>query len=281
MAFRVTGTPSLYLRSFGFATTVVPHKDRATKLQYLKDYRAGLRLKGLPTGGRGTKYTPEPEQHAANSRAWLKKLYADPERHKAFRTKQKKHYHKHKVKLSAKSRAKRQALKLLVITHYGGKCAHCPETELEFLTLDHVADDGNAHRAELGKKCIYRFARDAGFPPRFQCLCFNCNFKKSRGAPGTSVSARSLVALRLTVLTAYGAACTCCGEDEEVKLALDHVDGGGREHRGGSIRGAAYRDARDRGYPPDYQILCHNCNASKAFGGTCVHQRGLAGLAGS
>jgi hypothetical protein len=190
---------------------------------------------------------------------------------------QRRNYKKHKVKRSATKKAKRQALKLLVMTQYGGKCAHCPETELEFLTLDHVAEDGADHRAELGSKCIYRHARDAGFPPRFQCLCFNCNFKKSCVATGTSVSARSFANLRLTVLSAYGSACKCCGEDEEAMLALDHADGGGREHRGGSFRGAAYRDARDRGYPPDYQILCHNCNASKAFGGTCVHQRGLAG----
>lgn len=263
----------------------MPYKDKAAKLQYLKDYRKGLKADGLPTGGRDrARYKPtlqkyreaNREELAADSRDRLKAIYADPVRRKAFRARQKKHYHKHKVRLSAKSRAKRQALKLLVMTHYGGKCAHCGVTELEFLTLDHIADDGNTHRTELGSKCIYRHARDAGFPPRFQCLCFNCNFKKARGVPGTSVAARSHINLRLTVLTAYGAACKCCGEDEEVKLALDHVHGGGKEHLTTGGRGIAYRDARDRGYPPDYQILCHNCNASKAFGGTCIHHRSVA-----
>ena len=257
----------------------MPHKDHNAKLRYLKDYRVRQKALGIPTGGRGKKYTPDPTRNAASSRKWQKKLYDDPDptRLEAFRVRLRANYKKHKVKRSVTKRAKRQALKLLVMTHYGGKCAHCGTAELEFLTLDHVAEDGAEHRLELGSKCIYRHARDAGFPPRFQCLCFNCNFKKSRATLGTSGASRSFVGLRLATLAAYGGKCTCCGEDEEVKLALDHVHGGGREHRSiGGVRGAAYRDARDRNYPPDYQILCHNCNASKAFGGTCIHHRSVA-----
>ena len=52
-----------------------------------------------------------------------------------------------------------------------------------FLTLDHVHNDGAAHRRALGKRGIggaamYRILKNQGFPPGFQILCFNCNWGK-------------------------------------------------------------------------------------------------------
>jgi hypothetical protein len=41
--------------------------------------------------------------------------------------------------------------------------------------------------------------------------------------------------------------------------------------RGGSS--VHYRDARNRDFPPEYQVLCANCNHSKHLGGVCLHQR--------
>ena len=83
-------------------------------------------------------------------------------------------------------------------------------------------------------------------------------------------------ALRWRVFNAYGAACACCGETIVGFLALDHVDGGGRQHR--IQRGtseAVYGDVERAGYPSEYQLLCHNCNQAKYAYGICPHQSGL------
>lgn len=68
---------------------------------------------------------------------------------------------------------------------YGGAyCRCCGETQLEFLTLDHVNGGGDAHRRRLegrgsGKNYYHRL-RALGFPqePPLQVLCFNCNGAK-------------------------------------------------------------------------------------------------------
>lgn len=86
---------------------------------------------------------------------------------------------------------------------------------------------------------------------------------------------------RSGVLDAYGRACTCCGESEEAFLVIDHIDGGGNEHRRsmGSTPSKrrsgsrTYEWLRKRGYPPGYQTLCANCNMAKERPGGCPHRR--------
>ena len=74
--------------------------------------------------------------------------------------------------------------------------------------------------------------------------------------------------LRNDVITGYGSKCVCCGERNKVFLTLDHVNGGGRQHRIKDSLGP-YRDARYRNYPPDYALLCMNCNWAKYILGHC------------
>ncbi len=86
--------------------------------------------------------------------------------------------------------------------------------------------------------------------------------------------------LRQEVLTAYAVdgviACRCCGEDEEKFLAIDHVNNDGSEHRKTLKNGASgnvfYKWLRDSGWPPGFQVLCHNCNFAKSAHGVCPHQ---------
>ena len=64
---------------------------------------------------------------------------------------------------------------------YGGKCACCGETQDEFLTFDHVNNDGNEWRRQTGIRGSYamcRWLRDNGWPTDYQILCFNCNIGK-------------------------------------------------------------------------------------------------------
>jgi hypothetical protein len=83
--------------------------------------------------------------------------------------------------------------------------------------------------------------------------------------------------LRYETLQAYSEGepeCSCCGETILEFLGLDHVNNDGAAHRKeiGYHALAMYRWARDNGYPPTLQVLCHNCNLAKGFYGRCPHQ---------
>ncbi len=73
--------------------------------------------------------------------------------------------------------------------------------------------------------------------------------------------------------------CSCCGESDLRFLTLDHVNGGGREHKekttGGNCSTAYYLFLKKRGFPqnPPLTILCFNCNCGRQVnGGTCPHK---------
>lgn len=71
----------------------------------------------------------------------------------------------------------RKKLRDEVILGYGGKCACCGESKRAFLTLDHVNNDGSIERGKKKNRGIevYRRAKQQGYPPDLQILCFNCN----------------------------------------------------------------------------------------------------------
>jgi hypothetical protein len=77
---------------------------------------------------------------------------------------------------------------------------------------------------------------------------------------------------RLDVIAGYGGRCACCGENEPVFLQLDHVNGGGTQHRRRVSQAVIYSTVIRHGFPPDYQILCANCHAAKTRTGGCPHQ---------
>lgn len=82
--------------------------------------------------------------------------------------------------------------------------------------------------------------------------------------------------LRRETFEAYGGPkCNCCGVDMFQFLSIDHINNNGKEHReelrsrGGT---SFYIWLRKNGYPSGYQVLCFNCNISKAWYGMCPHQ---------
>jgi len=65
------------------------------------------------------------------------------------------------------------------LSHYGGVCVCCGESDPTFLTFDHIAGDGAEHRRKIGKGTnLASWIHSHGFPDTFQILCFNCNFGK-------------------------------------------------------------------------------------------------------
>lgn len=88
-------------------------------------------------------------------------------------------------KYNAYMKEKRARIKEAVFAAYGGyKCACCGETERLFLTIDHINNDGAAHRRKIvGKRTgagypTYKWLLDNHFPKGYQVLCMNCNHGK-------------------------------------------------------------------------------------------------------
>lgn len=100
---------------------------------------------------------------------------ADPAKYQA---KNKAYYADHREQSLESGRRLRAA----ALAAYGGCCACCGETTPEFLGIDHVNNDGEAHRAELKGygRAIYQWLKREGYPQdgRFQVLCHNCNVAK-------------------------------------------------------------------------------------------------------
>jgi hypothetical protein len=80
--------------------------------------------------------------------------------------------------------------------------------------------------------------------------------------------------IREKVLDAYGAFCICCGETEKEFLSLDHIKGGGHQHKKSRPGDGVYLDVIKEDFPKDkYQILCMNCNFAKGHNKICPHQK--------
>lgn len=76
-----------------------------------------------------------------------------------------------------KTRDNARRRRLRVLDHYGGKCACCGEGRFEFLAIDHINNDGRAHRLQIGHGSggIVRWLINENFPKGFRVLCHNCN----------------------------------------------------------------------------------------------------------
>ena len=88
--------------------------------------------------------------------------------------------------------------------------------------------------------------------------------------------------LRAATFAAYGGSrCVCCEETEEDFLVIDHIlDNGADERRQirerdgiHAVGGKFYVWLKKQGFPPGYQVLCHNCNHAKRLRTGCPHAR--------
>lgn len=92
-----------------------------------------------------------------------------------------------RLKHLQRTKERAREIKAQVLSEYSNgelrcACPGCNITNLTFLTLDHVNNDGREHRklvTGFGDK-FYRFLRKNGFPknPQLQVLCYNCNCGK-------------------------------------------------------------------------------------------------------
>jgi len=157
-------------------------------------------------------------------------------------------------------RVYRQSIINQVLDLLGQKCVTCGLDIKEFLTIDHVNNDGNTERSfgSLGWK--RRILNGESDKTRYQVLCHNCNNKKYRINPihqlkvvissgitkicniclkekdvnefpsqlshgsNRCLPCRRIITdkFRQSCLTLLGGKCVCCGEKDLYKLTLDH-----------------------------------------------------------
>lgn len=78
-------------------------------------------------------------------------------------------------------RLRRVKIKTKVLAHYGQSCVCCGEKCFDFLTIDHINNDGYKHRKTIWNKNegggdkFYRWIIKNNFPSDLQVYCYNCN----------------------------------------------------------------------------------------------------------
>lgn len=93
------------------------------------------------------------------------------------------YYFKHKEHIKKRARERNLEKRKIVFGHYGNKCTCCGESQLEFLTMDHINNDGAKFRKENnipGGYTTYIWIIKNNFPNDLQILCWNCNVAKMR-----------------------------------------------------------------------------------------------------
>ena len=79
--------------------------------------------------------------------------------------------------------------------------------------------------------------------------------------------------LRLACLKHYGGPvphCVCCRIKNLEYLTIDHVGGGGADHRREIGPGRAiFKWLIDNGFPEGFRVLCFNCNFAISAHGVC------------
>jgi len=200
-----------------------------------------------------------------------------------------------KPSVRARVTRRNQRVQEEVLRAYGGKCACCGETEVAFLSIDHI--DGWSGEGPRKGSALYCWLKRNGFPAGYRVLCMTCNFTLGHhgycphgtltqvcraGRPALYPVDSELKwakrayfqHLKLEALNAYGGpSCVCCGEDHIECLQLDHIDGNGAEHRREEPKAKnLYVWLRQRGWPPGYRVLCVNCNFAVGHFGVCPHQ---------
>ncbi len=69
----------------------------------------------------------------------------------------------------------------------------------------------------------------------------------------------------------YGRVCSCCGEAEIAFLTIDHIGGGGYQHKK-ETNSKLYPWLVQNNYPEGFRVLCYNCNCGRRLG-PCPHEK--------
>lgn len=96
---------------------------------------------------------------------------------------------KNRDKIKAAKKRYSRKLRSRVINLLGNQCVCCGEKIPEFLTIDHINNDGHLDRKSLGtggsralyRKVLRELLNDINNPrERYRLLCYNCNLGRQR-----------------------------------------------------------------------------------------------------
>lgn len=101
-------------------------------------------------------------------------------------------YYRNRESQIAKKKEYRSGVRAKVLDLYGGECKCCGEQTPEFLSVDHVQNDGAEHRKTVGSGyALYLLLAKSPISDRFQLLCHNCNLAKGFYGTCPHVAARN------------------------------------------------------------------------------------------
>ncbi|KKN59660.1 hypothetical protein LCGC14_0539870 [marine sediment metagenome] len=234
-------------------------KHQETRRQQTRDYYAAhraenLRLYGIPTLPR---HAEQIRKRTSEARTRNRRVYGTAKAPYELEQ-QKQNY----IRLRTKA-----------LEYYGGKCECCGENRYDTLTFDHI--EGNGHKSGIrGVRLVYDSIREyeeSGYPNnKYRILCWNCNTSRGfyRYCPHEGYVKWDINRgrrLKTEVIEAYGGQCAFCGESHPEFLTIDHINGGGVQHRASLGNGVTtiYVWLKRQSWPKDeYRLLCANCNCS-------------------
>lgn len=134
----------------------------------------------------------------------------------------------------------------------------------------HITTSGNRiiYRSDTCRQCTSKLRIQAGLCPGCSRLeppvAGRRNCKYCLESQRKSINSRSKKA-RLIVLNHYGPECVYCGQENIIFLTIDHINNNGSTHRKQekSSKSCISLWIIRHGFPPDFQVLCYNCNATK------------------
>jgi hypothetical protein len=125
-----------------------------------------------------------------------------------------------------------------------------------------IRDSSKRQRAKAQGFCIYCQERSA---TSGKATCERCNtqhriYRSQR---------------RQKIIDGYGGKCACCGESNSKFLTVDHVNNDGAKERKsvGRNNETIFRKIIRLNFPPEYQLLCFNCNCARFIHGVCPHKQ--------
>lgn len=170
-----------------------------------------------------------------------------------------------------------------ILVHYGNdppKCSICGETRESFLCIDHINGCGKEQRQNQGTgTAFYYWLFQNNFPEGYRILCHNCNMNVIKYDAKNEKQKKTRDNIKFSVMATYSKGepiCNCCGEKRLKCLTIDHINGGGNEHRREIKRRCGirfYQWLKKNHFPEGFQVLCYNCNMGKqANQGICPHK---------
>ena len=168
---------------------------------------------------------------------------------------------------SCKDKKRKQISKKFEELHKQKICTSCYKRKVyeTWLTCKKCLDDRRKKRKELKEENIY-----------IQCAKNSTAYRKSRCSDCLFKVRKKLHLKKIEIFNGYGGCvCACCGETHIEFLSIDHINGGGIKHRkslGGSNQ-AIYTFILKNNFPPEFRVLCMNCNWSRGIHGYCPHEK--------